>query len=168
MSSLAMPWVMLGHIVSHLTLMTNHRQQYVWSLSWNHSHDKILGGRQIQSLWIWPWSWRWRSWGGMQKWIFLTLQTLLHILSDLHYHQGPFILFLKICMVLDRFWTGLYLLWHESFWGLDHLTELRGGQRGEGSLLSIGKTKTLWELSELNVRSCHWWWMMDDGWWMMD
>ena len=36
--------------------------------------------------------------------IFLALQTLPHILFELHYHQlGLFASFLKICMVLDRF-----------------------------------------------------------------
>ena len=58
-----------------------------------------------------------RSWGDLQRRIFLTLQTLPHnILSEFHYHQlGLFALFLKICMVLDMFWIGLYLLWYESF-----------------------------------------------------
>ena len=58
-----------------------------------------------------------RSWGVVQRRrIFLALQTLPHILFELHYHQlGLFTLFLKICMVLDRFQIGLYLLWHESF-----------------------------------------------------
>ena len=70
-----------------------------------------------------------RSWGVVwRRRIFLALQTLPHILYELHYHQlGLFALFLKICMVLDMFRIGLYLLWHESFVGLDHLTELRGG-----------------------------------------
>ena len=54
------------------------------------------------------------SWG-VQRWIFLTLQTLHHIFSKLHYHWGLFILFLKIYMVLDRFQIGLYFLWHELF-----------------------------------------------------
>ena len=36
--------------------------------------------------------------------VFLALQTLPHILFELHYHQlGLFTSFLKICMVLDRF-----------------------------------------------------------------
>ena len=59
-----------------------------------------------------------RSWGVVQRrGIFLALQTLPHnILSELHYHQlGLFALFLKICIVLDMFQIGLYLLWHESF-----------------------------------------------------
>ena len=34
----------VGHMVSHLRPMTNHRQQYVWSLSWNHSHEEYDGG----------------------------------------------------------------------------------------------------------------------------
>ena len=42
--------------------------------------------------------------------ILLTLQTLPHILSELHYQLGLLTSFLKICMVLDRFQIGLYLL----------------------------------------------------------
>ena len=87
-----------------------------------------------------------RLWGVVQRRrIFPALQTLpQNIFSELHHHQlGLFTSFLKICMVLDMFWIGLYLLWHESFWGLDHLTELRGGWSGEGSLLNIGKIETL-------------------------
>ena len=58
-----------------------------------------------------------RSWGVVQRRrIFLALQTLPHILFELHYHQlGLFASFLRICMVLDRFRIGLYLLWHELF-----------------------------------------------------
>ena len=57
-----------------------------------------------------------RSWGVVRWRIFLALQTLPHILFELHYHQlGLFASFLKICMVLDRFRIGLDLLWHESF-----------------------------------------------------
>ena len=53
-----------------------------------------------------------RSWGVVQRrMIFLALQTLPHILFELHYHQlGLFTSFLKICMVLDMFQIGLYLL----------------------------------------------------------
>ena len=53
-----------------------------------------------------------RSWGVVwRRMIFLALQTLPHILFKLHYHQlGLFTSFLKICMVLDRFQIGLYLL----------------------------------------------------------
>ena len=53
-----------------------------------------------------------RSWGVVQwRGVFLALQTLSHILSELHYHQlGLSVLFLKICMVLDMFRIGLYLL----------------------------------------------------------
>ena len=41
-----------------------------------------------------------RSWGGVRRRrIFLALQTLPHILFELHYHQlGLFALFLKICI----------------------------------------------------------------------
>ena len=82
------------------------------------------------------------SWGGVQRLLFLTLQTLLHILFKLHYQLGLFTSFLKICMGLDRFQIGLYLLWHESFCGLDHLIEIRGGQSREGNLLSLRKIET--------------------------
>ena len=53
-----------------------------------------------------------RSWGVVWgRGVFLALQTLPHILSELHYHQlGLFTLSLKICMVLDRLQIGLYLL----------------------------------------------------------
>ena len=58
-----------------------------------------------------------RSWGDVQRrGIFLACQTLPHnILSELHYQLGLFASFLKICMVLDMFRIGLYLLWHELF-----------------------------------------------------
>ena len=80
--------------------------------------------------------------GGVQRRrVFLTFHTLLH--NMLHYQLGLFASFLKICMVQDMFQIGLYLLWHELFWGLVHLTELRGGWSREGSLMNIGKTKML-------------------------
>ena len=56
-----------------------------------------------------------RSWEVVWRRIFLSLQTLLDMVSKLHYQLGLFTLFLKICMVLDMFQIGLYLLWHESF-----------------------------------------------------
>ena len=58
-----------------------------------------------------------RSWEDVwRRGIFLTLQTLpCNVLPELHYQLGLFALFLKICMVLDMFQIGLYLLWHELF-----------------------------------------------------
>ena len=57
-----------------------------------------------------------RSWGIVQRRrIFLSLQTLLHMVFKLHYQLGLFTLFLKICMVLDMFQIGLYLQGHELF-----------------------------------------------------
>ena len=111
-----------------------------------------------------------RSWGVVQRrGIFLALQTLPHdILSKLHYQLGLFTLFLKIYMVLDMFQIGLYLLWHKLFWGLDYLTELRGGQSGEGSLLNIEKIGTLgieWaQYQELPLVTNDRWKMMDWAW----
>ena len=53
--------------------------------------------------------------GGEYSW-HSELCLIIFILFELHYHPlGLFALFLKICMVLDRFQIGLYLLWHESF-----------------------------------------------------
>ena len=53
-----------------------------------------------------------RSWGAVQRrGVFLALQTLSHnILSELHHQLGLFTSFLKICMVLDMFQIGFYLL----------------------------------------------------------
>ena len=53
-----------------------------------------------------------RSWVVVwRRRIFLALQTLpCNVLSKLHYQLGLFALFLKICMVLDMFQIGLYLL----------------------------------------------------------
>jgi hypothetical protein len=58
-----------------------------------------------------------RSWGGVRRRrIFLALQTLPHILFELHYQLGLwFASFLKICMDLDKFRIRLYLLWRESY-----------------------------------------------------
>ena len=45
-----------------------------------------------------------RSWGVVQRrQIFLSLQTLLDMVSKLHYQLGLFASFLKIYMVLDMF-----------------------------------------------------------------
>ena len=56
------------------------------------------------------------SWGVVQRrGIFLSLQTLLHMVSKLHYQLGLFTSFLTIHMVLNMFQIGLYLLWYESF-----------------------------------------------------
>ena len=105
-----------------------------------------------------------RPWGVVWRRIFLALQTLPDMFSKLHHQLGLFASFLKICMVLDMFQIELYLLWHESFGGLDHLTELRDG-RSKGVYWILGKLRH-WELSKLNIGSCHWWWMMDDRWWI--